>query len=234
MSRKASVSVDTIRHPLPIGFHRDPTDPPAAVVDPPAADPPAAVADPPAGKSFTQADVDRLLARQKRVLVSGTEDDTFSVPADLKELRRKASEFDSLQEASKSELEKERDRAAKAEERATKIEAEAREIRVRAALVAEAAKPGRNIVDIDAAIALLDRDALDLDADGNPTNIASAMDSLLKAKPFLVASDGGADLGARDPGGIKQVTEAEYRAMTSEQKVEARKAGRLTGLGIGA
>jgi len=215
MSRKASVSVDTIRHPLPIGFHRDPTDPPAAVVDPPA--------DPPADRTFTQQQVDSMIRERVARLKA-------EPPADYEDLKAKAAKLEEIETANQSDLEKERDRAAKAEERATKIEAEAREIRVRAALVAEAAKPGRNIVDIDAAIALLDRDALDLDADGNPTNIASAMDSLLKAKPFLVASDGGADLGARDPGGVKQVTEAELKTMRPEEINKARKEGRLNNL----
>jgi hypothetical protein len=200
-------------HTMTVAPKPDPTPDPTPTPDPEPT--------PPEFQPITsQADFDRMV-QQRIARVKATP------PADYEDLKARTARLDELEAASLSDLEKERARAEKAEERANTIEAEAKETRLRAALVTEAAKPGRNVVDIDAAIALLDRDALELDADGNPTNVASAMDSLLKAKPFLVAADGGADLGARDPGGIKQVTEAELKTMTPEQIDKAHREGRL-------
>lgn len=203
-------------HVVPI--IRGAEDPPADLPANPPADPPA---DPP--KSFSQAEVDRIvqdrLARAKA-----------TPPADYEELQASAAKLAEIEEANKTELEKERDKAAKAEERALKVEAEAKEIRLRSAILAEAAKIDRKIVDTDAAIALLDRSTLELDDDGNPTNIAKAMDSLLEAKPFLVADSGGArgnaDQGARGGGG-KQLTREDLKTMPSAEIVKAQDEGRL-------
>ena len=81
-----------------------------------------------AEKTFTQADVDRIvqerIARVKR-----------EAPSDYEELKQKAAEYDKAQEAAKSELEKALDRATKAEE-----ELKARqEADARAAAIKEAA-----------------------------------------------------------------------------------------------
>lgn len=183
----------------------------------------AAAATASADRSFSQAEVDRIvqdrLARAKA-----------KPPEDYEELKARAAKLDEIEESNKTELQKERDRAAKAEARATQVEAEAKEIRLRAAILAEAAKPDRKVVDTDAVIALLDRATLELDDNGNPTNIAKAMDSLLEAKPFLVAANGGArgnaDLGARG-GGKNQLSSADLKTMTPDQIVAARKEGRL-------
>lgn len=195
----------------------------------PAPDPtPAPEPDPaPEPKTFSQDAVNGMLAKQKRDLLAGADD--------VAELRRKAAEHDKLVDAQKTELERERDRATQAEERATKIEAEAKEIRIRSAILAEAAKPDRKVVDPDTAVALLDRSALELDDNGHPTNVAKAMDALLEAKPFLVATAGArgdADQGAR-PGGANQLAVADLQKMTPEEIEKARKDGRLTGLGVG-
>lgn len=73
------------------------------------------------GKTFTQADVDRLIAdRLKR-----------AKPADYDEARKKAAEFDKLQEASQTEQERAAKAAAETEKRAE--QAEARAIRLEVA-----------------------------------------------------------------------------------------------------
>lgn len=199
-----------------------PDEPPPA--DPPAADPPPV--DPPADRTFTQADVDRIV--QERLSRAKA-----APPADYEELKQAAERLKEIEEANKTELEKERDRAAKAEERAVKVEQEARDIRLRSALLAEAAKADRNIVDPDAAIALLDKTTLTLDDEGNPTNVAEAMDSLLKAKPYLVATGGtrgNADQGARGGGAAGQITEAQLKTMSPEAIDKAHREGRLQNL----
>jgi hypothetical protein len=187
---------------------------------------PTAEPTPAAEKTFTQAELDRIvqdrLARAKA-----------TPPSDYEELKASAAKLAEIEEANKTELEKERGRAAKAEERAQKIEADAKEIRLRSAILTEAAKPDRKIVDTDAAIALLDRSTLELDADGNPTNIAKAMDSLLEQRPFLVADNGGArgnaDQGARK-GGANQLTREDLSSMSPEEIQTADKEGRLANL----
>jgi hypothetical protein len=79
----------------------DPAQPPAD----PGQQPPKPDEKPDGDKTFTQADVDRLIAdRLKR-----------AKPADYDELRRKAGEFDKLAEANQSDVEKLTARAEKAE-----------------------------------------------------------------------------------------------------------------------
>ncbi len=184
-----------------------------------------------AERTFTPADVERIV--KERLARAKT-----TPPEDYEDLKAKAARLAEIEESNKTELEKERDRAAKAEERANKIEAEAKETRLRAAIIAEAAKPGRNVVDTNDVIALLDRSTLTLDDQGVPTNIAEAMDSLLKAKPHLVASDGGsrgdADQGARNGGGVTQLTAADVDRMSPEEVLKAEKEGRLHNLMTGA
>lgn len=177
-------------------------------------------------RTFTQADVDRIvqdrLARAKQAL-----------PSDYDELKQAAAKLAEIEQANMSDLEREREARAKAEELAAAVQAEAREIRLTAALLAEAAKADRKIVDPEAAIALLDKSTLDLDDAGNPTNVAEAMDSLLKAKPYLVAvggARGNADQGARGAGDPAQVSEAQLKTMTPEQIDQAHREGRLTAL----
>lgn len=182
-----------------------------------------------AAKTFSQAELDRIiqdrLARQKEQFKG------------YDELKEKASKFDELEAANATELEKASARAEAAEKRATEIEAESKETRIRSAIIAEAAKPDRKVVDPEAVVTLLDRSTLELDDAGLPTNIAEAMDSLLEKRPYLVAQDGGsrgdADQGARG-GGNNQLSESDLKSMTPEQIVAARKAGRLTGLGVGS
>lgn len=190
-------------------------------------DPPAADADAPVDRTFTPADVERIvkerLARAK-----------IDPPADYDDLKAKAARLADLESANQSELEKAQARADEAEKRAQQIEADAREIGLRAAIIAEAAKPGRNVVDTADVIALLDRSTLELDNAGNPTNIAVAMDSLLAAKPHLVTQHSGgtrgsADQGARG-GGPQQLTREQLKTMSPEAIVKAEEEGRLTHL----
>lgn len=209
--------------PIMRGAEDPPADPPAD----PAPDPPA---DPP--RAFSQADVDRIvserLARDRRDRPSDDE---------LASLRDKATKFDELEAANATELERAQQRAEQAEQRAAQIETEAKETRLRAAIIAEAAKPDRRVVDPEAVIALIDRASLDLDDAGVPTNIADAMDSLLEKRPYLVAQDGGdggnPDQGARQ-GGKNQLGPEALKSMSAEEIVRARREGRFESLGVGS
>lgn len=180
-------------------------------------------------RSFSQSDVDRIVAERLRRAKS-------EPPADYEELKAAKLKLDELEAASQTEAEKAVARAEKAEKERDEALSSAKETALRSAILAEAAKADRKVVDPEAVVTLLDRSTLELDKDGNPKNIAEAMDSLLEQRPYLVAaggSRGDADQGARDFGGIKQATEAEFQSMTADQKVAARKEGRLQALGIG-
>ena len=179
--------------------------------------------DPQPDRTFTQADVDRIvqdrLARAKA-----------TPPSDYDDLKAKAARLDELEAANKTELEKANARAAKLEREAEQAKTRAQEVTLRSAIVAEAAR--KQVVDPDAAVALIDRAALEFDSDGSPTNIADAMDSLLKAKPYLAgggARGGSADQGARS-GGPAQVTAAELKTMRPDEIVKAQEEGRLATL----
>jgi hypothetical protein len=170
-------------------------------------------------RTFSQADVDRIVKdRVARVKTAA--------PADYEDLKAKASRFDELEAANATELEKAQKRAIELEQQAKDSTARAQEALLRSAVVAEAAR--KNVVDPDAAVALLDRSTLELDADGSPTNIAEAMDSLLKAKPYLTggATRGSADLGARGRA-TDQISRDELKKMSPEQIVKAQNEGLL-------
>jgi hypothetical protein len=204
----------------------DPTPQPAPTPDPaPAPTPtptpaPTPAPDPaPEPKTFSQEAVNSLLAKQKRDLLAGADD--------VADLRRKAAEFDKFQQSQKTELQKVTDRAAQLERDAAAANERAQRTLVNSAIVAEAAKRG---VDTDIAVAMIDRAGLEFDQDGSPTNIAEAMDSLLKAKPDL--ANGGprgssADQGARTGQGADQLTRAQLENMTAEEINDALSKGKL-------
>ena len=177
-------------------------------------------------KKFTQADLERFLGER---LGKDREQRGVAITENgLKELRAKAKRLDELEESSKSDLEKAVARAEAAEKEKQDAIDDAKEVRLRAAILSEAAKPDRKVVDTEAVISLLNRSDLTLDEQGVPTNIAEAMDSLLKAKPFLVSTGGhgSADQGAREGGGVKQLTRADLQNMTADEIVKARREGR--------
>jgi hypothetical protein len=177
-------------------------------------------------KMFTpeqQAAVDRIV--QERVARVKA-----APPADYEELKAAKARLDAIEAENATELEKATKRAEEAEQQAATALAQAKETRLQSAILAEAAKPDRKIIDPDAVLQLLDRAALELDADGAPKNIAEAMDALLTAKPYLAGGgngrvNGGADQGARGNGGENQLASTE--GMTAEQIAEAVREGRF-------
>lgn len=153
--------------------------------------------------------------------------------ADYDELRAKAQQLDELKQANQSEIEKAIARAEKAEQEMQALEQRWRDTSLRAAIVAEAARPGRQIADPEAAVVFLtgpDSELLSVADDGTPTNIAEAMDQLLERRSFLnVTSHGGprgnADQGAR--GHTGQISRDQLKSMSSAEIVEAQKNGLL-------
>src|SRR5690242_287289 len=127
-----------------------------------------------APSTFSQADVDRIvrerLARQKA---------QFS---DYDDLKTKATEYDKIAEAQKSELEKANERAAQAEAQAQAAAERAQRVLTEAAIATAAAG---KLADPSDAIALIPRDAIEFGEDGAPTNVAALVDSLIETKPHL-------------------------------------------------
>jgi hypothetical protein len=186
--------------------------------DPPKGDPPKGT--PPAERTFSQADLDRIV--QERV---ARERQKFS---DYEDLKGKAAKFDEFEQAQKTELERAQERVAKAEQDAIAAQQAAQESMFRAAVVAEGAK--RNVVDPDAAVALIDRAAITFGDDGTPTGVEGAFDSLLTQRPWLTGqrpSVPSADQGARGGANADQLSREALEQMTPEQTVEAYRKGQL-------
>lgn len=127
------------------------------------------------GQTFTQADIDRIvgerLAREREKY------------KDYEDLKKKAAEFDKIQEAQKSDLQKAQEAAKKAEEEKQKALAAANERLIKAEVKVVSTQLG--IVDPDAAYALMDRSGVKVDDAGNVTGVKEALEALLKVKTYL-------------------------------------------------
>lgn len=173
-------------------------------------------------KTFTQADLDRIvqerLARDRKDRPSDDE---------LKDLRDAKKRLDDIEELNKSDLDKANARADQAEKDRETALATAKETRLRSAIIAEAAKPDRKVVDVNDVFSLLDKSTLNLDGDGNPTNVAEAMDALLTAKPHLVGTQHvtNVDQGARGTKGVQQISSTD--GMTADEIATATAEGRF-------
>jgi len=183
--------------------------------------------DQPADKTFTQADLDRIVqdrvARERKKY------------ADYDDLLAKASQLDEIEQAKLSEIERAQQERDAALARATELETDMFASRLHSSILAEASKADRGLVDPAAAIEFLtgsDVELLEFDEQGSPTNMADAMDKLLTKRPYLAGqrSTPSADQGARGGDQPGQVTEAELAQMSPREIVKARAEGRLASL----
>lgn len=143
---------------------------------------------------FTQADLDRLIDdRLKRERAKY---------ADHDDLKKKAAEYDKLQDAQRTETERlaaERDRA-KDEAAAKDAQIQAANERVIRAEVRLAAQSA-GFIDPEDAWALIDRTKVALDDAGSVTGAAEAIKALAEKKPHLVGQGGERpNYGAPTPG----------------------------------
>jgi hypothetical protein len=180
-------------------------------------------------RTLTQAEVDRIvesrLARERRKYEG------------FDEYREKAAAFDEAVQASKSELEQAQDIIAQLQEQNVELTDANSYVATRSALLMEAARSDRGIVDPEGAVEFLigpDIDLLEFDEDGVPTNVEEALDALAEKRAYLVASSGpassidqGAYGGDANPG---QLTEADLQNMSPREIVDARNEGRLDDL----
>lgn len=171
--------------------------------------------------SFTQADLERKIAERL-----AQERKKYS---DYGDLKKKASEFDKLAEQQKTDLQKAVE-AARAEGRTEvqqKVNDRLLKAEVRALATGKLADPAD-------ALRLLDLSQFEVSDDGETDGkaIEAAIGDLIKNKPYLAARPSGfqgsdSDGPAGKPGGPEQVTEAEFSRMSPEQRVTARREGRL-------
>lgn len=132
-------------------------------------------------KTFSQAELDRVV--QERLARERTKFEGFD------DLKRKAAEFDRIQEDQKTEIEKAVTRAAKEASDKTKAETDAawgrRVVRseVRVAAAGKLANPEDAAHFID-----LDKFKVDPSGDVDTKAIAAAIDDLLKEKPYLAVN----------------------------------------------
>ncbi len=138
--------------------------------------PPQGGTTPPAGstdaKTFTQAELDAIIATR----LAREKPDP--------EVLRKAAEFDKLEAANQTELERATKAREAAEQKAKDANARADRILIRAAIMAEAAS--QNAADTDTVVALLNgSDAVTIDGE-DVKGAKEAVAKLLKDKPFLV------------------------------------------------
>jgi hypothetical protein len=147
-------------------------------------------------------------------------------PADYEDLKAKASKFDELDAASKSELEKANERAERAEkERLDAIETANKRL-IAAEILAEAS--AQKALKPEHMHRLIDTGEVTVGDDGQVTGVKEAVEAFLKANPEYVGRpSGSADQGAREHGGVKQVTEAELKTMKPEAIDQAHREGRL-------
>ena len=174
--------------------------------------PPPTDAPPDGGKSFSQADVDRIVSERLARAKS-------SPPPDYDQLKAAASELEQLKAAQLSETEKLQKRAEAAEAKAAEAASRAQGALRRAAIVAAAQRAGA--VDPDAVVALLDQSSVTVDDDGTVTGAEEAVKDLLKAKQYLVGktptpAPGGADGGPRGKAPTS-ITKESLKAMTPQQ-----------------
>lgn len=172
---------------------------PEPTTAPPAAQPPAEPA-----KTFTQADIDKIvrerLQRQKEQF------------ADYDQYKAAADELAKIKESQLSETEKLTKRLAELEQAKTQAEATAKETLIRSAVVSEAAKLRFN--DPEDAYRLADLSAVAIGESGKVEGALEAVKALAESRKYLIQNNNPA-LSTFNPagaGGQAQETDAQKRA----------------------
>ena len=135
----------------------------------------ATAAEAPSEKTFSQDEVNRMMAQTKR--------DTRQQYSDYNDLQKRAARADELEHDKLTDTEKLEARAVEAERKATDAQQQiasamiASEVKVRAITM--------GIVDPDAAFLLLDRSNVHYNADTGVSGVDDALTNLIEAKPYL-------------------------------------------------
>jgi len=169
---------------------------------------------PPPEKTFTQAEMNAII--QERLARDKVDP----------EILRKAKAFDAAEEANKTELQKEKDRADRAEAKTAEAEARADATLVRAAIMAEAAS--QDAIDAATVAQLLAGVESVTVVDNEVKGAAAAVKKLLTDRPFLVkgktpGTSGGGEFGGKDKSTLdEQIRAAEEKGdwTLSRQKAQ--------------
>lgn len=151
-----------------------------AVETPPAADVTPKNTEEPTGKTFTQAELEALLAERLR-----RERQKY---ADYAELKKAAEELQALKDAQKSEAEKMAEKLARLEQEYQAERERRRAVALQAKVVAIAGKLGA--VDPQDANFIMATQAIDPDSDGADSDIQNVIEGLKATKPYLFARPG--------------------------------------------
>lgn len=132
----------------------------------------------PTAKTFTQAELDALIAdRLKR------EREKY---ADYDTLKTRAAKLTEIEDAQKSAEQKLQEQLTALQQQTDKAKADRRDAVLRSAIVAAAAKAG--MADPADAYSLLDKSKIEIKDDDTVTGIEEAIKALAEAKPYLLKS----------------------------------------------
>lgn len=127
---------------------------------------------------------------------------TSKANREAQNLRKRLKELEDAEQARKdaelSETERLQNQLAEASANATRATEAAQRAAIRAAVAIEASK--LNIIDPDAAIALMDSTGIEHAEDGTVTGVDKALAKLVNDKPYLVATPGNPRLDANNGG----------------------------------
>lgn len=140
-------------------------------------------------------DRDRALATIRRL-----RDQEKTLKAQVKDADALRKRVQEIEDKDKSEVERQASRAQEAQAKLTAAEQRAADLMLQMSVERAARKLG--FIDEDDAFRLLDRKAVTLDDDGEPTNVDALLKDLAKAKPHLIAAD---DAGQKTGNGTRAV-----------------------------
>lgn len=176
-----------------------------------------------ADKTFTQAELDRIV--QDRIARERQKYDGFD------DLKKKAKQFDELQQAQLSELEREKQAREKATADAKAAVDRANQRLIQAEILTAAMK--HKAIKPEHLHRLIDTDTVTVADDGQVTGAEEAVSAFLEANPEYVGKStpppGEADQGARKAA-PNQLTREELASMTPEQIRKAVTDGRAASL----
>ena len=159
-----------------------------------------------AERMFTQQEVNSIIAeRAGRMTAKQLSELGVSSIEELSAIVQKSRE---REQAEMTELQKAQAANAELEKRLEQAAAAQKALAMQSDIVALSAKLG--IVDADAAYRLLDKGAIEFDANGKPTNTEALLNDLLKAKPYLA----GAGTSAMNPGRARKFSRDEIEKMS--------------------
>ena len=159
-----------------------------------------------AERMFSQSEVNSIVAeRARREAAKQLANLGVSSFDELSAIVQKSRE---REQAEMTELQKAQAANAELEKRLEQAAAAQKALAMQSDIVALSAKLG--IVDADAAYRLLDKGAIEFDANGKPTNTEALLNDLLKAKPYLA----GAGTSAMNPGRARKFSREEIEKMT--------------------